>query len=146
MWRQFRNILHSVQTYADLSPDLEVRRSVQESLGDRPTLSQTEWFEQLWRPLGVSPETADFAYHHLEIYSGLPLAQVRPDDRLHEDLKWTLVCWFDWEEALCDDFRECFAVDIYDSLGLNLFSTVAELVCFLEQQRQAADSLPGAGV
>lgn len=134
MWRRLKNIFVSCSTYADLGPDLQTRRAVSRELGDRAPLSAEAWYEQFWHPLGVSQPVAEFVYTHMSAYSGLEFARVQPLDRLNEDLHLPLVCWFDWELSLWDDFCTCFDVDTCEFLEMQGFSTVKELVVFLNRQ------------
>ncbi|HEY9906244.1 MAG TPA: hypothetical protein V6D18_01395, partial [Thermosynechococcaceae cyanobacterium] len=91
MWQRLKNLFASLNTYADLSPDLGVRRQVSQLLHDRPSLSAEEWFEQCWKPLKVSQQVADFVYVHLHTYSGLEICRIQPSDRLTQDLHFSLV-------------------------------------------------------
>jgi len=45
-----------------------------------------------------------------------------------------LVCWFDWELTLCDDFCQCFAVDLSECFDTQILDTIDELVRFLDYQ------------
>ena len=134
MWRRLINFIQSLKTYGDLSPDLQLRRRVNSALHDRPFYSSSAWYRTFWQPLEVSSEIAEFVYQHLEGYSGLTVAHVLPSDRLIEDLSLPLVCWFDWEATLCDDFYDRFGVDISNCFDLHYFSTIEELVLFLNHQ------------
>ncbi len=134
MWRRLKNIFHSFRTYADLSPDVRTRQQVNRFLRDRPALGAEEWFEQLWRPRDISRQIANFVYTHMQTYSGLEFARVRPEDRLKQDLQLISVCWFDWEFTLCDDFLEDFGIDLSDRFDPCDFATVEELVVFLNYQ------------
>ena len=134
MWQKLNNLFASLSTYADLSPDLDQRRRVNQSLHDRPTLSPEEWFEQFWQPLGISPQVVSFVYTYLQAYSGLEFSRVQPSDHLNQDLHLYLVCWFDWEVALCEEFANCFGVDLFDRLETQNFETVKDLVLFLDHQ------------
>jgi hypothetical protein len=134
MWRRLKNTFHSFRTYADLSPDVSTRQQVNKFLRDRAALKAEDWFEQLWQPRGVSPQIAHFMYAHMPTYSGLEFARVRPSDRLEQDLQLVSVCWFDWQFTLCDDFFETFGVDLSDRFDPENFTTVEELVVFLNYQ------------
>lgn len=134
MWLNLKNICSSISTYPDLSPDIQTRRSINQALRLRPALSLDQWFEFFWRPHGIAKSVVAFVYTHLEKYSGLHMAHVKPTDRLEQDLQLTLVCWFDWQLALCDDFLACFGVDISDRMELYTVSTVDEFVRFLNHQ------------
>ncbi|TVQ20256.1 MAG: hypothetical protein EA367_09035 [Leptolyngbya sp. DLM2.Bin15] len=144
MWQKFRNLVRNVSTYQALSPDLRIRRRVNSWLGDRSPLSQDKWAAVLRESWGISRAVASFAYTHLEQYSGLQVARLRPSDRLDDDLQWAHVCWFDWQLCLCDDFCRRFGVDISDRLDQLTPSTVADLLVFLEKQlhRSSTADLP----
>ena len=75
-----------------------------------------------------------FVYTHLEKYSGLPISRIKPSDHLEKDLKFTLICYFDWHLILCDDFLNWFGVDISEHLDLDQVSTVEEFVSFLNSR------------
>lgn len=134
MWQRLKNVLLSFQTYGDLSPDLKVRRRVNRALRDRPALTVDQWYEYFWQPHKISKEVAAFVYRYLAQYSGLQVARMIPGDRLNEDLQLPLVCWFDWELRLCEDFQQCFGVDISECPELYDLSTVEEFVVFLNCQ------------
>lgn len=140
MWRRLKNIFVSCSTYADLGPDLRIRRFVNRGLGDRAFLTAEAWYKQFWHPLGISQPVAEFVYTHMPTYCGLEFARVQPLDRLNEDLHLPLVCWFDWELSLWDDFCACFEVNPCDCLDLQQVSTVKELVVFLDGQRTGSEN------
>jgi hypothetical protein len=133
MWHRFKNFVFSLKTYEALSPDLEMRQRVSQALQSRRALNLDEWFETFFKGRGIAYPIANFVYHRFSQYSGLEFSRVLPTDRLYEDLKWTMVCWFDWEVNLCDDFYRQFRVDITDRLDELHTSTVEELVCFLDR-------------
>ncbi|NJP10295.1 MAG: hypothetical protein HC866_13150 [Leptolyngbyaceae cyanobacterium RU_5_1] len=135
MWRSLKNLFYSLKTYADLSPDLQMRRYVNRVLRDRrPSLSASQWYEKFWQPLDVSKPISDFVYTHMQDYSGLDFSKAYPSDRLNEDLHLPLVCWFDWQLSLCQDFWDCFGVDLSDRFNPEALFTVQELVLFLNYQ------------
>lgn len=134
MWHRLKNLVLSLKTYKALSPDLKVRQRVNSILRRRPALNASDWFETFYQPRGITCSIATFAYTHLQRYSGLEFARVLPSDRLYEDLHWSEVCGFDWELTLCDDFCRQFSVDISHYLHCSQWSTVDELICFLNQQ------------
>lgn len=134
MWHRLQNFFLSFRTYPDLSPDLKLRRSLNRRLRDRPCLSFEQWFKHCWQSHDISQPVAAFVYTQFERYSGLTFARVLPSDRLEEDLRWSLVCWFDWQITLCDDFFRQFGVDISDRLDDHSYGTLEELVVFLEHQ------------
>jgi hypothetical protein len=134
MWRRLKNIFDSLNTYADMSPDLALRRRINQTLHDRRPRTADEWYKLFWQPLGISQEVSAFVYQQMEDNSGLHFANVVPSDRLTEDLHLSLVCWFDWEISFCEDFGCQFGVDISEEFDLCRFSTLQELVVFLNQQ------------
>lgn len=134
MWRRLRNIFASLRAYPDLSPDLRTRQRVNQFLRDRPALNHDEWFEQLWQAQGVVQPIAAFVYNQMQAYSGLDFSRVRPDDRLTEDLYLPLVCWFDWQTSFTEDFLASFGLDLSDRFDPQSFTTVKELVIFLNHQ------------
>lgn len=134
MWKKLRNLAISAQTYGDLSPSLGIRRDVNQWLSNRPNLSQKEWFEQWWRSRGISWELAQFIYDRFGLYSGLDFGRVCPTDSLEADLRFSLVCWFDWEIRLCDDFDGEFGIDLSDRLlALDPLDTVEDWILFFHQ-------------
>lgn len=141
MWQRLKNIFVSFSTYADLGPDIRMRRRVNRALRDRPPLSPHDWYQKFWQPLGVSRQVADFVYTHLPTYSGLEIARVQPTDSLTDDLQLPLVCWFDWELSLCEDFWNCFGVDVGGCFDSQQLLTVKELVVFLHQQQLMVNPL-----
>lgn len=143
MWRRLKNIFHSLSSYADLSPDLQTRQRVNRFLRHRHSLSSTEWFAQFWQDRDVHHQVADFAYQHLADYSGLDFSRVYPQDRLVEDLKLPLVCWFDWEFSLCNDFLEKFGIDMSDRFDSQDFVTVEDLMLFLNAQLLSVNHFNG---
>jgi hypothetical protein len=134
MWRELNNIVLSVRTYADLSPDLSVRSRINQGWRSRPTRTLEDWYRAYWQPLAISQEITAFVYQQMECYSGLQFDRVIPADRLTEDLQLSLVCWFDWEHNLCDDFHDRFGVEISDRWNVERLHTVQDLVIFLNQQ------------
>jgi hypothetical protein len=140
MWLRLKNFLSGLRTYSDLSPDLALRRRVNRSLRQRPALSAREWYVTHWLPLGISQEIADFSYTHLTQHSGIDFSRTFPIDQLQGDLHLTLVCWFDWELAFCEEFWHRFQVDITDRFNLADFTTLQELLTFLNEQVVAMNS------
>lgn len=134
MWRRLRNIFDSLRAYADLSPDLRTRQRVNQCLRDRPALSAEEWFKAFWQSQGISQSIAEFVYTHLPTYSGLDFARVRPRDRLTEDLCLPLVCWFDWNLSLCEDFLAQFGIDLSERFEPHQHMTIEDLMVFLNYQ------------
>ncbi|HEY9639814.1 MAG TPA: hypothetical protein V6C57_04985 [Coleofasciculaceae cyanobacterium] len=131
MWHRLKNLFSSLRVYHDLRPDLRVRQQVNRILRDRPVLEQDEWFETFYKARGIAHPVATFAYTHLGQYSGLRLGSVLPTDRLEAELHWTEVCWFDWEQCLCEDFYGCFRVEIDDCWDFSNLQTVEDLILFL---------------
>ncbi len=142
MWNPFSNILASLQTYGDLTPDLKLRQQVTRKLCQRPDLTLETWFESFYQPQGVSHAVASFAYEHLAQYSGLEVGRLLPDDRLEADLTWTEICWFDWDLRLYEDFWQQFGVDISDAFDPTLLSTVEDLVVWLNDAARGQNLPP----
>lgn len=143
MWQLFKQFVGNLQSYPYLSPDLTVRRQVEQQLRSRPCLDLSAWRSQYWqRPIlpaapPPSPALIEFVYRQLATYSGLPMGRVRPSDRLQEDLCFAQVCWFDWGLTLCDEFEQSFGIDITDSFDETQLSTLADLVSYLQQAAEA---------
>lgn len=133
MLRQIKHIFWTVRTYSDLSPDLCIRKQVNQTLCDRANLSLDEWFNCFWRSREISFSVVSFVYIQLEKYSGLQIGRLVPGDRLEQDLQLTLVSWFDWNLYLCDDFLEEFGIDIGDRFDLQTMATVEDLVLCLHR-------------
>ncbi|WP_210437191.1 hypothetical protein [Oxynema aestuarii] len=134
MLRQLKNLFFSVQTYNDLSPDIEMRRVVNHGLYCRRSLTLQQWFESFWQPRAIAAPVVAFVYDRLKAYSGVEMARVWPGDRLDADLKFSLICWFDWQLNLCEDFQQQFGGDAIDPLAIYNLDTVEELVVFLNSQ------------
>ncbi len=137
MWQRIKNLFLSFRAYGVLSPDLRVRQQVNHRLSDRPSLTFQQWFDQHWKPLGIAPAIAQFAYARFEKYSGLSFSHVVPEDRL-EELQWTRVCWYDWEMTLCDDFLQVFGVDVSDEFEDTPIDRISDLVRLLNHQAALA--------
>ncbi|MBD2089807.1 hypothetical protein H6F67_08065 [Microcoleus sp. FACHB-1515] len=133
MWGRLKNLVCSVQTYRDLSPNVRLRRQVNRQLQRRPARSIAEWLKDC-QPIGISQSIAQFAYAALQRCSGLNFAHVLPTDRLEADLQWTEICGYDWQLTLCDDIQQQFNVDLSDRLDQIPMETVADLLLFLQQQ------------
>jgi hypothetical protein len=141
MWRRLQNILTSLRTYADLSPDVQIRRQVNHALRDRSRLTTNQWFEIFWQPLQVARPITDFVYRYLPVYSGLDVGRLQPSDRLEEDLHLSLICWFDWHLSLCQDLWDCFGVDLSDRIDTVSLETVQDFVLFLHNSIYAVACL-----
>ena len=147
MWQSVLNYFQSLRTYGDLSPDRGVRRRVNNWLHQRSRLSLETWsslfIEQGVAP--IAPSLLSFVYTHLNLYSGLDVGCMRPNDHLIKDLQLPSVCWFDWSYQLCDDFYNTFQVDIsdeFDGFDESMQETVGDLVWFLNRCLQSLDSVP----
>ncbi|NEP16516.1 MAG: hypothetical protein F6J97_06365 [Leptolyngbya sp. SIO4C1] len=124
-----------MRTYSDLSPDWRVRRQVNCWLrSHRPALSAAAWSQEFGRYAHCEPRLLSFLQQYLQRYSGIELSRVRPSDRLVEDLKFPLVCWFDWSWSLCDDFARVFNTDISDCFDETQIITVSDLLVFLSER------------
>lgn len=141
MWHRFNNLFSSLQTYDALRPDLKVRRQVNRALRQRPAMTLEQWFQAFYQAQGMPYALVSFAYEHLADYSGLEFSRVLPDDRLNEDLQWTQVCWFDWEQHLCNDFDQQFGTELSEQISDDLnqqldqasLLTVRDLLVFLNR-------------
>ncbi|WP_204140987.1 hypothetical protein [Halomicronema sp. CCY15110] len=143
MWQSAINYFRSLRTYHDLSPDAGIRRRINVQLSRRPALPLEDW-SSLFPDMAtgqVSKRLLAFIYEQLPVYSGLEISQIRPSDRLIEDLQLPLVCWFDWPHQLCCDFYETFQIDIFEEFDESLLETIGDLVCFLQQQLESQDSI-----
>ncbi len=143
MWQSAINYLRNLRTYRDLSPDEGIRRRINIQLQQRSSLALEDW-TQLFPRLTkneLSKRLLAFVYDKLSVYSGLNVSQVRPSDRLIDDLQLPLVCWFDWPHQLCCDFYETFQIDIMDEFDESRLETVADLVWFLNQQLESRGSM-----
>jgi hypothetical protein len=138
MWWRFKNFFSSLRTYSDLSPDLALRKQINRTLQKRQALAPDEWFATYGATLGISKDLTVFTYTQLTQYSGIEFSRVVPSDRLIEDLHLPLVCWFDWQLAFCEEFWQCFQVDISDYFDIDDFVTVADLLVFLNTQLASA--------
>jgi len=146
MWRNLRNQLASVQTYPELSPDLNLRRQINQALRSRPALTPEQWHRTYWVPPHTATpfpeEFTTFLYRRLSEYSGLCFGRVYPTDRLCQDLKFPLVCWFDWSMTLCDDIWARYGVDLSETIDETQWITVRDLLTSLHHQLQAPHQVP----
>ncbi|MGI0492098.1 hypothetical protein ACN4EG_09815 [Alkalinema pantanalense CENA528] len=134
MWRKFNNWWQAIRTYPDMRPDLQLRRKINKTLRDRSAYGSHDWYRCFWEPLGIKPELAQFLYSKLETYSGLEAARLLPSDRLIEDLHIPLVCWYDWEWDLCEEFEGQFGVELCPTFDLNELKTLKDLFLCLNQK------------
>lgn len=132
---QVNNWFSSVSAYSDMSPDLTIRRQVNERMKARTrrALSPTEWGQLFSPPAGTRP-VLSFVYQYFGQYSGIEFGRVRPGDHLNCDLHFPLVCWFDWSLTFCEDFFQQFHLDLSDRFDEASFETIGELVSFLIEQ------------
>ncbi len=157
MTTSMANLLSSMEAYADMSPDLEIRQQVNlwMQARDRQPLSAAEWCEvfsiesaaiaqatQARATKKVAKSVLAFVYQFFGDYSGLAFSQVRPNDSLNRDLHFPLVCWFDWTLTFCDDFLTHFDLDLSDCFDETEFSTIGEMVEFLVAQAVAKPDAP----
>lgn len=132
------NFISSVQAYADMSPDLTVRREVNNWMirRDRASLDLVEWSDLFG---SANAPVLAFIYESFSEYSGLDFSRVRPNDSLNNHLHFPLVCWFDWSITFCEDFFQAFEIDLSDRFDEANFDTIGELVSFLAQQVPVAE-------
>lgn len=147
MWRNLSNCFETLKHYPVMSPNWTLRQHVNGWLRNRPYLNATDWYRYYWSPWGKFPgtnrELVLFIYKRLETYSGLVMGCTRPSDRLFEDLRIPLVCWFDWGLTLCDDLHQRFGIDITDSFDERCYETLADLIQYLNIQ--LSPGAPSAG-
>ena len=151
------NLLSSMEAYADMSPDLEIRQQVNLWMQsrDRQPLNVAEWCEvfssesaaiakatQERATKNAAKSVLAFVYQFFGDYSGLAFSQVRPNDSLNRDLHFPLVCWFDWTLDFCDDFLTHFDLDLSDRFDEAEFLTIGEMVEFLVAQVVAEPAMP----
>jgi hypothetical protein len=141
MWQRFKNTLCSFGSYADLSPDVQTRRQVHQWLRDRPARSLDEWYCTFWQSQGIARSLVTFVHHQLQEQAELDLTQTRPSDRLVDDLQLPLICWFDWEISLCEEFFNQFGVELFDDFDITHLHTLQDLVYFLHQHLTASSNL-----
>lgn len=134
MRNRFSELVNQLQSYRALSPDLGMRAHVNQQLRQRSCLAFEDWFARLRSTHPISIQVAAFAYEYLPRYSGLAVSCILPSDRLEEDLRWSLVCWFDWELCLCEDFYRQTKVDISEGLFSFTPYTIGDLISFLHSQ------------
>ncbi|PZV11351.1 MAG: hypothetical protein DCF22_14695 [Leptolyngbya sp.] len=134
MWRLIKNFFYSLRSYPDLSPDLRMRQRVNRMLSDRPHLNPNDWHQRFWQSLDITQPVSHFVYRYLPSYSGLDCGKIHPSDRLQEDLYLSLVCWFDWQQSLRQDFFTQFQIDLGEEIDLETLSTIEELMVFLDRQ------------
>jgi hypothetical protein len=133
MWHRVKNLFSSLNSYNVLSPDLKVRQQVNNALRCRPILSAEDWFQRFYQAQGVAQSVVIFAYSRFHHYSGLDFGRVLPTDRFHEDLRWSDVCWFDWNLQLYEDCWQEFGIDLSDCFDESQLSTVGEFLTCLNQ-------------
>ena len=135
MMNQLNNWLCSIRTYADLSPDLTLRRQINQQMEDRgrALLDLTDWCALFSTEIADRPVLA-FVYRQFGDYLGIEFGRIRPSDQLIADLQLPLVCWHDWAIDFCEDFCNQFQVDLSDRFDEANFDTVGELVAFLIEQ------------
>ncbi len=139
MWRRLKNLLISVSTYADLSPDLRIRQRVRRLLRGRAHLAPQEWYATHWQPLKICPALSDFLFSQLVQQTKLDIGRVLPGDRLVADLSLPLICWFDWEMTFAEAFYHQFGVDLGEGFSIAPFETVEEWMLFLHRQIPLAE-------
>ena len=141
MWQRFKNTFFSFGSYADLSPNVQIRRQVHQWLCARPPLSLDEWYYAFWQPQGIAHSLVTFVHHQLREQSELDLTRTRPSDRLVDDLHLPLICWFDWEISLCEAFANQFGVELFDDFDMTHLHTLHDLVHFLHQHLVTSTTL-----
>ncbi|MGC1308710.1 MAG: hypothetical protein WA885_15905 [Phormidesmis sp.] len=132
---KLNNFISSINAYADMSPDLSIRKEVNDWMmrRDRQALSCTDWCH-LFSHQPQAQAVLAFIYEQFAQYSGLDFRRVRPDDSLNSHLHFPLVCWFDWSITFCEDFFQAFEVDLSDRFDESDFITLGEMATFLMEQ------------
>ena len=135
MTNQFNNWFSTLNAYADMSPDLAIRTEVNQWLKDRmrANLGLSEWC-RLFASHSENKELLTFIYQRFSQYSGLSFGRVRPRDTMHGELKFALVCWYDWVITFCEDFCEHFHIDLSDDFDEDDFETIGEMMAYLSEQ------------
>ncbi|MEO0769442.1 MAG: hypothetical protein AAFY72_08400 [Cyanobacteria bacterium J06649_4] len=149
MIQQLNNWLDSISTYADMSPDHSIRRQVNKrmALSARDALSIGDWcnlfatYSHDGSPFSEKDRAVvAFVSACFSDYSGLDFSLVRPHDRLHNDLHFALVCWHDWVITFCEDFYQCFEIDLSDYFDEDDFETIGDLINFLVRYVRTSDT------
>ena len=140
MLRWLQHLILNLRVYPVMRPDFHQRCQVNQQLKARSALSELEWHDRFSPAKAIPQEITNFVYRHLPHYSGLTFDRVLPNDCLEKDLHLTLVCWFDWQGQLCEDFWQVFQVDISDRLDWSSLNTVEDFVLFLSHQLQATST------
>ena len=146
MMEPINNLFASISAYADMSPDLSIRREVNQRLkiSSRDELELSSWCRLYSDRAGDRPVLA-FIYQQVAEYSGLSFGRVRPSDRLVKDLHLPLVCWFDWVLTFCEDFFQQFDVDLSDCFDEDNFETVDDMIAFLLKQVKSSSTVVTTG-
>ncbi len=135
MMQQLNSWFINVNAYADMSPDLTIRRQVNQWMKDRTRLNlELSSWQRLFAPQSKNSELLTFIYQRLAQYSGLSFGRVRPRDSFHGDLHFALVCWHDWVITFCEDFYEQFHIDLSDRFDEDDFETIGEMIAYLDRQ------------
>jgi hypothetical protein len=129
------NWISSISAYSDMSPDMSMRRQVNAAMKARPrqALSLFAWCKTFCSYDQARP-VLSFMYQYFAEYSGLEFGRVRPSDDLNDDLRFPMVCWFDWSITFCEDFYQRFGLDLSDRFDEADFDTIGELAAFLIEQ------------
>ncbi len=96
-------------------------------------MSSHDWFVRFWKPLGVDRDVSSFVYEKLRDYSGVEFSRVVPQDRFQEDLRFSDVCWNDWEFDFAEDFRRQFGTDVLEELSREGLETVEQLLLLCDE-------------
>lgn len=131
---QLHNRWMDLNAYPDMRPDYKIRQQVNRSHADRSLYSAVEWHQRFWYPLGVQRRLSEFVYELLGECSGLAVGRLLPSDRLMQDLQLPLVCWFDWEMVLTEQFMIRFELDTDWILDIGEFETLEELMLALDRR------------
>jgi len=125
---QLQNSWMAIQAYSDLSPDQGLRRRIRRSHRNRSLYQSLEWHNRFWKPLGIRSDLSEFVYEALSACSGLEAGRLLPNDRLIEDLRLPLLCWFDWEMVWTEQFFDRFGLDSHWVIDVSEFQTLQEFM------------------
>jgi hypothetical protein len=113
-------------------------------VSDRPLLEFNAWTEQA-RLKAIDSEAASFVYDYFDA-RGIPMGQIRPDDRLEADLHLTRVLPQEWGDEFQEAFLDHFCVTKLFSRGPGP-ETILELLGFVQQELEnwRAETEPSDG-
>jgi hypothetical protein len=120
---------------------LRTRARVRRALAHRRAPESLEWYERIWKPRAISPQTAEFVRERFSRYSGIDFTKVLPSDRVCEDLGFPHVTYGDWDLDLIEEFESAFGVRL-NLTDVAKLRTVEDWMSFLEMERQRSSQMP----